>query len=458
MSKRSGQLKLGAFIYGVGHHIAAWRHPESDSSGFLKLDYYKRFAQIAERGLFDMIFVEDVPSLPEPLDTAVAHTLSARAEPVTLLSALAGVTEHIGLAGTVSTTYSEPYHVARKFASLDQLSHGRAAWNVVTTSMEAASHHFGKDHHLDHALRYERAREFVDVVTSLWDSWEEGAVLMDRIRGVFADPNKVHDVSYNGRFFNVEGPLTVPRSPQGRPVIVQAGSSDTGQEFAAQTAEVVFTAWQTLQEAQAFYHSLKSRLVKYGRTYDQLKIMPGVLPIIGSTEQEAKEKEAYLQELVVPEVGLQMVSRILRVDLSGYPLDNPVPDLPDAEEINGGKSRYQLLVDMARRDRLTIRGLIARVTGARGHQTIAGTPEQIADHLELYFNSRGCDGFNIMPPYLPGGLEEFVDHVVPILQQRGLYRTAYTGTTLREHLGLAVPDNKFISNTSGRDIHDSSVI
>ncbi|WP_282940615.1 LLM class flavin-dependent oxidoreductase [Paenibacillus sp. RC67] len=443
MGETKRQLHLGAFLYGVGHHIAAWRYPLTDSLGLFTFEFYKRFAQTAERGKFDMIFIEDIPSLPEQLKTAVQYTVPVRAEPLTLLSTLASVTSHIGLAGTVSTTYSEPFHVARKFASLDHLSRGRAAWNAVTTSMEITSQNFGQDHHLDHAVRYERAQEFVEVVTSLWDSWEEGALHIDKASGLFADADKVNAIRHQGKFFSVQGPLSIPRTPQGRPVLVQAGSSETGQDFAAKTAEVVFTAWQTLEEAQTFYSSLKGRLGKYGRKRESLKILPGILPVIGSTEQEAREKEAYLQELVLPEVGLSMVSRTLRVDLSSYPLDGPVPDLPDATNINGGKSRYQLLVDMARRDKLTIRQLVARVTGARGHKTIHGTPEQIANHLEDWFTNGGCDGFNIMPPYFPGGLDEFVDHVIPILQKRGLYRTEYNGTTLRDHLGLEIPGNKF---------------
>ncbi|MDR6550548.1 LLM class flavin-dependent oxidoreductase [Paenibacillus qinlingensis] len=443
MGNTKKQLHLGAFIFGVGHHVAAWRHPHTDTKGLLTLDFYRKFAQIAERGKFDMIFVEDIPTLPERLDTAVRHTVPVRAEPLTLLSALASVTKHIGLAGTVSTTYSEPYHVARKFASLDHLSGGRAAWNVVTTSMEITAQNFGRDHHLDHSLRYERAKEFVDVVTALWDSWEEDALVIDKASGIFADPDKVHTTAHQGTHFSVRGPLNVPRTPQGRPVIVQAGSSTTGQAFAAQTAEVVFTAWQTLAEAQGFYASLKGQLPAYGRSPDELKIMPGILPIIGRTEEEAREKEAALQELVHPSVGLSMVSGVLRHDLSAYPLDGPLPDLPDSTEINGGKSRYQLILDMARREQLTIRQLIARVTGARGHRTIAGTPVQIADMLEEWFLKEACDGFNIMPPYLPEGLEQFVDLVVPELQRRGLYRTAYTGRTLREHLGLAQPKNRY---------------
>ncbi|UJF31495.1 LLM class flavin-dependent oxidoreductase [Paenibacillus hexagrammi] len=437
------KLHLGAFIFGVGHHVAAWRYPHTDTLGLLTLDFYRKFAQTAERGKFDMVFIEDIPTLPERLETAIRYTVPVRAEPLTLLSALASVTRKIGLVGTVSTTYSEPFHVARKFASLDHLSGGRAGWNAVTTSMEIAAQNFGRDHHLEHSVRYERAKEFVDVVTGLWDSWEESAVIADKTTGIFADPSKVHAIQHEGAHFSVHGPLNVNRTPQGRPVIVQAGSSEAGQDFAAQTAEAVFTAWQTKEEAKAFYNSLKSKLPTYGRTSDDLKILPGILPIIGRTEEEAREKEAEFQELVHPAVGLSMVSNMLRVDLSSYPLDGPLPDLPDSTDINGGKSRYQLILDMARRENLTIRQLIARVTGARGHRTIAGTAATIADQLEDWFTDGACDGFNIMPPYLPGGLEEFVDLVIPELQRRGLFRTEYSGSTLREHLGLAKPANRF---------------
>lgn len=362
-------------------------------------------------------------------------------EPLTLLSALSVVTERIGLTATVSTTYNEPFHLARKFASLDYLSGGRAGWNLVTSATEAEAKNFSREKHMEHTQRYERAKEFVDVVTKLWDSWEDDAFLRDKESGIYFDPDKLHVPNHKGEHFSVRGPLNVARPLQGYPVIIQAGSSEDGQNLAAQTAEVVFTAQQTLAEAQAFYSGLKGRLAKYGRSPDDLKIMPGVFPVIGKTEQEAKDKYEQLQELIHPTVGLGLLSGLVGgVDLSSYPLDGPVPELPDTEL---AKSRLKLLTDLAKRENLTIRQLYLAIAGARGHRTIWGTPQQIADQLEEWFVNGGADGFNIMPPWLPGGLDKFVDLVIPELQRRGLFRTEYEGRTLRENLGLPRPENQF---------------
>jgi FMN-dependent oxidoreductase (nitrilotriacetate monooxygenase family) len=442
------QMHLGAFLFHVGHHVAAWRYPDTETDRLLDFEFYQEFAQTAERGKFDMIFLADVLAVVDRNQTNIKHTVTIRPEPLTLLSFLSGVTHNIGLAATVSTTYHHPYNLAREFSTLDHLSGGRAAWNVVTSGRNEEAWNFSKEKHPEHSVRYERAKEFVEVVSSLWDSWEDEAIIADKESGIFADPDKVHYVNHKGNEFSVKGPLNLPRSPQGRPVIIQAGASETGQQLAAQTAEVIFTAWQTLKEAQLFYKNVKSLLASNGRSPDCLKIMPGIFPVIGATEDEAREKEAQLQELVLPAVGLSMLSVSLNVDLSKYPLDGPLPELPNLDHINGGKSRFTLVSDMAKREGLTIRQLINRVTGARGHRTIYGTPIQIADQLEEWFVNQACDGFNIMPPYLPGGLEEFVNLVVPELQRRGLYRTEYTGTTLREHLGLAKPLNKFRSQSS----------
>lgn len=444
MSKEKRQFRLGAFFMIPGHHLAAWRHPEAKADEVLKFDFYKRLAQTAERGKFDMIFLADGYAVGQNVSpTAVGQTVTVRPEPFTLLSALSSVTERIGLAGTVSTTYNEPFHVARKFASLDYLSNGRAGWNVVTSATQAEALNFSKDDHLLHELRYNRAEEFVDVVTKLWDSWEDDALVIDKTSGVFADQDKVHQVNHKGKWFSVQGPLNIARPPQGHPVVIQAGSSEAGKELAAQTAEVIFTAWQTLEEAQAFYRDVKGRLAKYGRSHDDLKIMPGVFPIVGRTEEEADEKKALLEELIPPAAGVGLLSAMIGVDLSHYPLDGPLPELPDLDQINGGKSRFQLLKDLAEREGLTIRKLYQRIAGARGHREIKGTPQQIADQLEEWFKNDAADGFNIMPPYLPGGLEDFVDLVVPELQRRSLFRTEYEGHTLRENLGLSRPANRF---------------
>ncbi|GIQ69545.1 monooxygenase [Xylanibacillus composti] len=442
------EMHLGAFLLHTGHHVSAWRHPDSQPERVMEADYYRQLAQIAERGKFDMLFLADTLFANYANPHYFKHAVTTRPEPITLLSYLAGVTEHIGLAATVSTTYQEPYNLAREFAMLDHLSHGRAAWNIVTSSRDEEAANFGSSPHMEHSLRYERAREFAEVAAKLWDSWEDDATIADRRAGIFADPARVHTIHHRGEHFGVRGPLNLTRSPQGRPVFIQAGASDSGRRFAAEYAEVIFVAWQTFDEAKHYYNSLKQLLPEYGRSPEAVKVLPGILPIIGSTEQEARDKEALLQELVLPELGLSMLSSALGgADLSDAKWDGPLPSLPDASRINGGKSRFQLISDLARREQLTVRELIYRVTGARGHRTIAGTPEQIADHLTDWFIRGACDGFNIMPPVLPGGLEEFVDQVVPILQNRGLFRTAYTSSTLRGHLGLARPDSQFAAST-----------
>jgi FMN-dependent oxidoreductase (nitrilotriacetate monooxygenase family) len=431
-------LHLNAFLMNAGHHDAAWRHPRTQPERVTDLRYFQHLAQTAERGLLDSVFLADGLAL---WGNARYNALGGF-EPLTLLSALAAVTERVGLIATVSTTFNEPFHTARKFASLDHISGGRAGWNIVTSGTVNEARNFGQDEHLEHRLRYERAREFVEVATKLWDSWEDDAILLDRERGVYADTDKVRQIDHRGEYFGVQGPLNVPRAPQGHPLLVQAGSSEDGKEFAAQYAEAVFTAQQTLADGQSFYKDLKSRLARYGRTGDQLLVLPGIAPVIGSTEAEARALEQELTDLQVPEYGLAQLSGMLGTDLTGLPLDGPLPDLPEERDINGNKSRFTLVAELARRDGLTLRELIARLGGGRGHRVFAGTPEQTADQLEEWFTQGAADGFNIMPPHLPGGLEDFVDHVVPILQRRGLFRTEYTGRTLREHYGLARPANR----------------
>ena len=444
MSTNKRQMKLGAFLMSSGHHLASWRYPDARADGGLSFEHFRQIAQTAERGKFDMIFFADgvaVRDRNQGLDVLSRTGHLVHFEPLTLLSALSVVTKHLGLAATVSTTYNEPFHLARKFASLDHLSGGRAGWNLVTSASTAEAQNFNREKHMDHAPRYERAREFVDVVTKLWDSWEDDAFIRDKESGVYFEPNKLHIPHHKGEHFSVRGPLNVARPPQGYPVIIQAGSSEDGKNLAAQTAEVIFTAQQTLEDAQAFYQDVKGRVVQYGRNPDHLKIMPGIFPVIGRSEQEAKDKFNRIQELIHPKVGLSLLTGMLgEVDLSNYPLDTPLPDLP-ATQLQ--QSRQKLLVDTARRENLTIRDLYLAIAGARGHRQIVGTPEQIADQLEDWFVNGGADGFNIMPPYLPGGLDEFVDLVIPELQRRGLFRTEYEGITLRENLGLPRPTNQF---------------
>ncbi|OCS49688.1 LLM class flavin-dependent oxidoreductase [Ralstonia pickettii] len=440
MAARHDQMRLGAFLYPSGHHIAAWRHPDAKADAGIDFRHYVDLARAAEAAKFDLIFLADgVGTRGENVDflSRTAHSYQAQFEPLTLLSALAAVTERIGLVGTASTSFNEPYHVARKFASLDHISGGRAGWNLVTSSSEYEARNFNRDHHFAHAERYQRAEEFADVVTGLWDSWDDDAFLYDKASGRFYDPSRRHVLGHKGAHFSVRGPLNVSRPPQGHPVVVQAGSSEPGKELAARGGEVVFTAQQTLDDAVAFYTDLKGRLARHGRQPDDLKIMPGVFPVVGRSESEAREKFEALQALIDPVVGLALVSGLTGTDLSGYPLDGPIPELPAT---NGSKSRQGLMLDLARREKLTIRQLYQRVAGARGHWQVIGTAEQIADALEERFVAYGADGYNVMAPILPGGLTDFIELVLPELRRRGLFRSEYTGKTLREHLGLRRPE------------------
>ncbi|MFD0887781.1 LLM class flavin-dependent oxidoreductase [Streptosporangium algeriense] len=430
------RLHLNAFLMGVGHHEAAWRHPRTDPGLIADVRHYQELARIAERGRLDSVFLADGLALWGN----VRHNALGGLEPLTLLAALAAVTEHVGLIATVSTTYNEPFHVARKFASLDHISGGRAGWNIVTSATEAEARNFGVERP-SHGDRYARAAEFLEVVTKLWDSWEDGAILNDRAAGRYADTGRIHALDHVGTHFRVRGPLNTSRPPQGHPLLVQAGSSEDGKEFAARFAEAVFTAQQTLAEGQGFYTDLKARLARYGRRPEELLVLPGISPIIGSTQEEALRLERELQELIIPEYGVQQLSTMLGADLSGHPLDAPLPELP--EPADGQQSRFKLVTDLARRERLTLRQLIGRLAGGRGHRVVTGTPELIADQIQEWFTGGAADGFNIMPPVLPGGLADFVDHVVPELQARGLFRTEYEGRTLRQNYGLARPVSRF---------------
>ena len=450
MSNDQRNLKLGDFIMETGHNIAAWRHPDADADAGHNIDHYRGLAQEAERGLFDLVFVADSPAGwdgDKDPETRARVSHSAHFEPVTLWSALSQVTEHIGFVATASTTYEDPYLLARKFASLDHISKGRAAWNVVTTGADV-SKNFSIPGHPAHADRYKRAEEFVDLVLDLWDSYEDDAIIADKQSGIFLDPNKVHKVNHKGQIFEVAGPLNVARSPQGRPVVVQAGASEAGRELAARTAEAIFTANQTLSDGQEFYSDIKSRLAKFGRRREELVIMPGIFPVLGGTEKEAQENYEFIQSLIHPTIAWSILKQYYAgVDLSGYPLDDKGPPLPTSTELN--KSRLKLVSDLAARG-LTLRQLYLSLATARGHRTVVGTPEQIADAIGEWFLGGAADGFNIMPPVLPKSLTDFVDQVVPILQRRGWYRTAYEGRTLRENLGLARPANRFVERAAAQ--------
>ncbi|WP_019536327.1 LLM class flavin-dependent oxidoreductase [Paenibacillus ginsengihumi] len=430
------KLKLGLFLQGAGHHIHGWRYKDAQS-GSENFELIKRLAQTAERAKLDMVFLAD------GLTTSPDHAASVvtRFEPITLVAALAAVTSRIGLAVTASTTYYEPFNLARLLASVDQLSNGRAAWNVVTTSSLEAAENFSrqKEEHPEHSERYERAAEFVEVVKGLWDSWEPNPYKIDKATGEYIDKRKLHELNHVGKFFSVKGPLSVTQSPQGHPVVIQAGSSEPGQELAARIGELVFTAQQSFEDARAFYAGLKGRLPKYGRLPDHVHILPGLFPVIGATEKEAKEKYEELQSFIDDSRAYDALEERFQYDLREYSLDEPVPDIPES---SGRKSRPQLLLKLARDKGLTLRQLYREVAGARGHRIVVGTPLQLADHIQKWFDGYAADGFNLMPPYVPGGFDDFVQGVIPELQNRGLFRTEYEGSTLRENLGLPRPINR----------------
>ena len=434
------QLHLNLFVYPAGHHEAAWRYPKVDTDRILDIAFYQDLARSAETATFDSVFFADGPSLADN----IRYTSRFRLEPFTWLSAIAAATDRIGLIGTASTTYLEPYNLARLFASLDHLSNGRAGWNIVTTGAPQAAANFGLTAHPVHAKRYARAHEFVEVVTKLWDSWEDDALLADQAGGVFADPDRIHAIDHSGEHFRVAGPLNTPRSPQGRPLYVQAGSSPDGKNFAARYAEAIFTAHQTVDNARAFYLDVKDRAASAGRDPRQLKILPGISPFIGSTEAEARALHEEFNELIQPEYSIRQLNQFLGVDLTGHDLDGPVPrDLIGDEIGQGYGSRRQVVADIVERRNPTIRELLRELAGARGHWTTVGTPEQVADRIGDWFSAGAADGFNVMPPYLTGGFDVFAEQVVPILRNRGLFRTEYTGTTLRDHYGLDRPLSQY---------------
>lgn len=428
-------MRLGLFLQAAGHHVAGWRHPEAEYGGE-NLHLIQRVAATAEAGKFDLLFLADGLTT-----SADAHpSFVVRIEPMCLLSALAMGTKNLGLAATMSTTYAEPFHVARVFASLDHLSNGRAAWNAVTTSYARSAANFSRGQHPPHDERYAIAEEFLDVVRGLWDSFADDAFLKDKASGVYVDPARIHTLNHEGKYFSVKGPLNVSRPPQGHPIVIQAGSSGPGQRLAARTADLVFTAQQTFDEGKTFRDGLRRQVAAEGRNPDHLMILPGVCPVIGGTEAEAKALYAQLQGGIDPAAAVLLLSDRLGHDISGYDLDGPLPDLPQSDQL---QSRAKLLTDLARRENLTLRELYYLVAGARGHRIVWGTPEQVADALTEWFVGGASDGFNIMPPYFPGQFDRFVEDVIPILQKRGLARTEYTGATLRENLGLPRPENPF---------------
>ncbi|MBT3400400.1 MAG: LLM class flavin-dependent oxidoreductase [Rhodospirillaceae bacterium] len=432
------QLHLNLFIQSRGHHEAAWNHPDASPMGLMDVGYYQGIAQRAEAGLFDSIFFADILAATD--DAALSGKVWL--EPITLLAAIAAVTERIGLIATASTTYSLPFNLARQFSSIDHISHGRAGWNIVTTWMKDAARNFGDTRDVSLDDRYVLAEEFVEIIKGLWDSWADDAVVDDRENGIYARPERIRAIDHDGPHYSVAGPLNLPRSPQGRPVLVQAGSSNTGRDFAARHAEAIFTAHLEKATAQEFYADIKARIAKAGRQADQVLILPGVNPMIASTEAEAKRLVQELNESADPEVGRRTLSsRFGGHDFSHLPLDEILKpeDFPHPDTVEASRSRAVMVVGLVERESVTLRQLLAKLAGARGHFTFAGTPEQVADLIEDWFQDGAADGFNVMPPIFPGMLDAFIDEVVPILQARGLFRTEYAGTTLREHYGLDRP-------------------
>jgi FMN-dependent oxidoreductase (nitrilotriacetate monooxygenase family) len=426
------QMHLGLFILATGSHVAGWRYPGAVDS-FLDFAAIQRIGRTAERARFDLIFMGDNLYA----DPKAHPSYTVRPEPLTMLAALAASTSHIGLGATVSTTYSDPFSVARSFASLDHISGGRAAWNAVTTANPSAAANFGTTHP-DHARRYEMADEFIAVVKELWDGWADDALVANRETGLYIDPAKVRSIDHEGAFFKVKGPLNMSRSPQGHPVVLQAGGSDAGQALAARTADVVFSVVQDLDEAKASYALLKNRLAGCGRTADQMTVLPGVMPIVGRTDKEAFEKLSVLQGFVSGSNALAILSDRFGQDMSAYDLDGPVPDLALPESYH---SFTRVMLAKARRENMTLRDLYNLAAAARGHWVLCGSATSIADTLQQWFEEHAADGFNVMPPYFHEGFEDFVELVIPILQERGLFRTDYEGATLRDHLGLPRPEN-----------------
>ncbi|QND53292.1 LLM class flavin-dependent oxidoreductase [Phyllobacterium sp. 628] len=439
MSK-TRKLHLGAFMRPVSIHTGAWRYPGAYPDANFNFAHLKRFAQTLERGKFDAFFMADhLAVLNMPVEALKrSHTVTSF-EPFTLLSALAGATEHIGLIATASTTFDEPYHIARRFASLDHISGGRAGWNIVTTSNPDAALNFGLEDHMEHDQRYRRAREFYDVVTGLWDSFADDAFTRDAESGLYFDPERMHVLDHKGEFLSVRGPLNIARPVQGWPVIVQAGSSDPGRQLAAETAELVFAAPANLADGQSLYADIRARMDKIGRPHSHLKILPGAFVVVGDTVEEAQAKRAHLDSLVHYANAIGSLSIALGQDASKFDPDGPLPDITDT---NASKSGLERAVNMARRENLTVRQLAQRLGGYSG-LAFVGTPSTIADQMQEWLETDGSDGFNVMFPYLPGGLDDFVEKVVPELQRRGIFRHDYEGTTLRENLGLERPAHRF---------------
>ncbi len=447
------KMNLGLFIRPCGHHIASWRHPQAHADAGINFQHFVEMAQTAERGLFDMLFSADSQTAWTGAESAIDRVhYTAWLEPYTLLSALSAYTKNIGLVCTATTSFEQPFMVARRFATLDHISGGRAGWNVVTSGNDTEAQNFTKVPHLPKKERYRRGREFVDVVRALWDSWDDDAFVRDRESGIFFDRSKMHVLDHHGEYYDVRGPLNVARTPQGQPVIVQAGLSDDGRQLAAETAEAVFAAHDSIESAQEFYADVKSRMQAFGRSPNHLKILPGLSVIVAPTHAEAQAKFKQLQELLHPALGLALLSSRLGHDVSSYALDEPMPPLPENNVISSRsdmiKAWSKELIDGKPP---TLRQLCQRFAASRGHYSIIGTPKEVVDEMQRWFENGACDGFNFVPSVYPIGLNDFVDLVIPELQRRGLFRTAYEGPMLRDVLGLPKPVSRYVAQAKAAE-------
>lgn len=432
LSSARKEMVLGLFLAGYGHHVASWRKADTNEKGPMDLEHLIHISKLAENAKFDLVFLADslfISNKSHP-------NIISRFEPMTLLSVLSTHTKNIGLAATASTTYSQPFHTARIFSSLDHLSNGRAAWNIVTSSIEETAQNFNGKRHMEHELRYERADEFVEVTKQLWDSWNGDALIRNQKTGEFIDKDAFNPINHEGEYFSVKGPLNISKSPQGHPLLIQAGSSPTGTTLASKVADVVFTAQSQLDDAKFFYRNLKDKVISAGRKPEETLITPGIFPVLGKTEKEAEKNYEELQNLILPEVGLPVLAEYIRQDLNNISLDTKFTDINFETTQEGVKSRFEVIYNDAKVNNLTLEEVYKKVAGSRGHNIYVGTPEGLADELERWFKEDGCDGFNVMPPSLPDQFEMFVNEVVPILQQRGLFKDNYKSGTLREKFGL----------------------
>lgn len=432
LSSARKEMILGLFLAGYGHHVASWRKKDTNRKGPMDFEHLIHISKLAEKAKFDLVFLADslfISNKSHP-------NILSRFEPMTLLSVLSTHTKDIGLAATASTTYSQPFHTARVFSSLDHLSNGRAAWNIVTSSIEQTAQNFNGKRHMEHELRYERAEEFVEVTKQLWDSWNGNALIRNRDTGEFIDKDAFETINHQGKHFSVKGPLNISKSPQGYPLLIQAGSSPTGTSLASKVADVVFTAQSQLNDAKIFYKTLKDKVIAAGRKPEETLITPGIFPVLGSTQEEAEENYAELQSLILPEVGLPILAEYIKHDLNNIPLDTKFTDIDFEHTEDGVKSRFEVIYSDAKVNDLTLEEVYKKVAGSRGHNIFVGTPEALADEMERWFTEDGCDGFNIMPPSLPDQFEMFTSEVIPILQMRKLYKKDYKTGTLREKIGL----------------------